>query len=220
MKIKLALLLALLLPLSVVAQDEPTLVLDEDVWVTFYDLPSRRFRNIRDAFLRRDPISASRDIEASASYLRVESTRARQQLQNPLTEVVSQLERIREQLPETFVSIEQLDSLFGRAHWLLSQHFFVMALDAREAEEHRTAGRYLTATAHHMERAVLWSEARISRDILNSLESIREMAGRLQDSRRPRRVYRDEPLRLTARTIRAIGEHIDRRVRIDSLMPE
>lgn len=213
-------LMIFLISTTAAPQDQPALVLDEDVWVTFYDLPSRRFRNIRDAFVRRDVRSVSRDIEASVSYLRVEAERARQALRSPLAEVTTQLERIRDGLPDTFVSIEQLDSVFGRTHWLLSQHFFVMALDARQSEEHRTAGKYLTATAHHMERAVLWSEARINRDILDSLESIREMAGRLQESRRPQRVYRNEPLRLTADTIRAIGKHLDRRVRIETLMPE
>ena len=222
MKVLGAVLVVFLLTASLTpsAAQEQRLVLDEDVWVTFYDLPSRRFRNIRDAYLRRDFASVSRDINVASSYLAVETERARPELQGALGEVTRRLQEIGDGLPDSFVSIEQLDNVFGRAHWLLSQHFFVLSMQSRDAAEHRTAGLYLAATAHHMERSVLWSEARINRDILRSLEGIREMAGRLQESRRPERVYRDEPLRLAARTLRSIGNHLDRRLRIEPVMPK
>lgn len=44
-----------------------TLVLDEDTWVTFYDLPSRRFRSIRSALLTQQPDVAARDLSVSTS---------------------------------------------------------------------------------------------------------------------------------------------------------
>ena len=33
---------------------QPLVSVDENLWVTFYDLPSRRFRDVRAAFVRRD----------------------------------------------------------------------------------------------------------------------------------------------------------------------
>ena len=200
--------------------EQPLIVLDEDVWVTFYDLPSRRFRSIRDAFLRRDFDTVSRDLDTTISFLQVESDRSVAELTPAFESILSKMGVIRSNLADPTVTIAQFDVVFARTHWLLSQHYFVSAQQSRELGLHRNAGRYLSATAHHLERAVLWSNARISRDIVNSLESIRNMAARLQRGEAPDKVYRDKPLKLTSRTLIAVGEHIDRELRIEELLPE
>lgn len=206
-----------------VAQDLPDqrlVVLDEDVWVTFYDLPSRRFRSIRDAFVRRDFQSVSRDLDITIGFLSVEANRAAPELKPAISEVVKQLQDVRGRLSDTSLSVGQLDAIFARAHWLLSQQYLLLAMQARDLMLYRNAGRYLYATAHHLERAVLWSNARISRDVVNSLDSIRDMASKLQNSDSPERVFKDRPVRLTTKTLIEIGEQIDRRVRIENLMLE
>ena len=70
------------------AQNEHTtradIVLDEEVWVLFYDLPSRRFRIARDAFVRRNWSVARRDLAASSGFLRAELSRTDTALAAPL----------------------------------------------------------------------------------------------------------------------------------------
>ena len=73
---------------------QSTVVLDEDIWVTFYDLPSRRFRAIRAAILTRNNESAARDLSVTASYLSVEADRSSATFQVPLRDVVDQLRQI------------------------------------------------------------------------------------------------------------------------------
>lgn len=212
----------LILPAWAFAQDvnRPPLVFDENIWVTFYDVPSRRFRSIRDAFVRGDTAAVSRDIEISTGFLRIEAERVPAQLVAPFAETIDSLESIRSRLGDGSVAVAQLDSTFARVHWLLSQHYLVLGITARDQSRHVMAGRYLIATAHHLERAVLWSNFAIERDVLKSLDSIRDMAGRLQSSNNPERVYRDRPMRLAARTLRAVGEQINRPVRVPALLSE
>lgn len=200
--------------------EQRLLMLDEGVWIAFYDLPSRRFRSIRDAFVRGNFESVSRDLEVTIGFLRIEAERAVAELQPVMGDVVTSLEAISSQLPDASVTVSRLDAIFARTHWLLSQHYLSLALEARESGMHRNAGRYLNATAHHLERAVMWSDARISSDIYKSLESIRAMSARLAGGESPERVYRDRPLRLTARVLVAIGAHLDRRVWIEDSLPE
>lgn len=196
------------------------LTLDEDVWVTFYDVPSRRFRTIRDKFIQRDFESAARDLDTSIAFLTVEADRAVEALQPPLKEVIMGLTALRTAIATPDVTVLALDAAFARTHWLLAQHFFVRTLDSRKKGEDKNAGHYLWATAHHIERAVLWSNARIDRKTVNSLESMRGLANRLRTTDRPERVYQERPLRLAAQTIIAVGEHLERTVRIEKLVEE
>ena len=200
--------------------DQRAIVLDEDVWVTFYDLPSRRFRTIRDAFVRRDFESVSRDLDITIGFLSVEAQRAVPELKPAITEVVEQMQAMRSRLSDTSLSVGQLDAVFARTHWLLSQQYLVFAIQARDRQMYRSAGRYLFATAHHLERSVLWSDARVTEEIVSSLDSIRDMASKLQNSESPERVMMGRPVRLTAKTLIEIGEQIDRRVRVAELLPE
>jgi hypothetical protein len=195
------------------------LVLDDSVWVTFYDLPSRRFRSIRDAFVRRDFESAARDLETTLGFIRIEAGRSVEELAPAFANNLGRLEQIRANLDSVDTTLAVVDATFAQSHWVLAQHYLVQAIESREGGQHRNAGRYLVATAHHLERAVLWSDARITGDVLNSLEDIRDMASRLAQGENPDRVYRDRPLRLAARTLQQIGGHIDRRVRIGALLP-
>ena len=199
--------------------ERPAFVLDESAWVTFYDLPSRRFRAIRDAYLRRDFESAGRDLDATIGFLDVEAGRAVPELTNVFADNIGRLRQARINLGEPTASGTDLDNIFAQSHWVLSQHYFVEATQSRDAGRHRLAGRYLIATAHHLERSVMWSNLRIGDDILDALETLRDAASRLAAGTDPSQVYRERPLRLAAQTLVAVGEHIDRRVRIGSAIP-
>ena len=206
----------LLLVSATLAQTEGNprsdITLDEDVWVLFYDLPSRRFRNVRDAFVRRNWPLARRDLEASAGFLRTELARADETLVKPLKEVIRRIEMIAENIETPSVSGSDLDAAFARAHWLLAQHYLLLSEAARDSGDSRSTGNYLWATAHHLERCVLWSDARLTRRQLTSLEKLRDMAGRLRYTDDPASVYKSRPLASARKTLREIGEHLERRV--------
>lgn len=209
-------LLPLLLALAVSAASaaeppvERSVVLDDNVWVTFYDLPSRRFRAIRTAILRRDHAAAAHDLGVVANYLSVEAERSSVTFQAPLGDVVQQLRALAANTDA--ITLDTLDALFARAHWLLSQHYLARARLARDAGDPRGAGLDLWATTHHLERAILWSDAPITRDVYKALEGLRDAAQRLQDPKRSARALRDKPLRRADRLLREIGEQLDRRV--------
>jgi len=195
------------------AQDErPLFTLDDQVWVLFYDLPSRRFRAIRDAFIAGRMDEARRDLEVSEAFLRVEISRAIPALVPPMTEVADGLQSLAQQIKAPETTVRDLDPVFARAHWLLAQHYLTLATDARDSGRHKSAGNYLWATAHHMERAVLWSDARIDDKLLDSLEGMRAMADQLRNSDQPERVYKDRPIDNARRTLFELGKYLDRKV--------
>jgi hypothetical protein len=195
------------------AVDEPPLfTLDDRLWVMFYDLPSRRFREIRDAFIRRDFDVVRQDLTTSEAFLRAEIGRADPVLVPAMTEVADRLHAIADNLGDRDTTVTDLDPVFARAHWLLAQHYLTLATTARDTGRHKMAGQYLWATAHHLERTVLWSDARISRKLVNALDGMREMAGELRTSERPERVYKDKPIDNARRTLFELGEFLDRKV--------
>ncbi len=209
-------LLALMLTATAspaIAQDQrPLFTLDDQVWVLFYDLPSRRFRAIRDAFIAGRMDDARRDAEASEAFLRAEISRAIPVLVPPMTEVADRLRVIAQQIDAPETTVRDLDPVFARAHWLLSQHYLTLATEARDSGRHKSAGNYLWATAHHMERTVLWSDARIDRKLLRSLEGMRTMADRLRNGDQPARIYKDKPIDNARRTLFELGTYLDRKV--------
>lgn len=186
--------------------------LDDQTWVLFYDLPSRRFRAIRDAFIGGRIEDARRDLEASEAFFRVEISRALPALVPPMTETADRLQSIRMQLDSTATTVGDFDPVFARTHWLLAQHYLTLATDARDQGQHRSAGNYLWATAHHLERTVLWSDARIDGKLLDALEGMRTMADRLRNSDQPERIYRDKPVDSARRTLFELGTYLDRKV--------
>jgi len=195
------------------AQDErPLFTPDEQVWVLFYDLPSRRFRAIRDAFIAGRMDDARRDLEASEAFLRIEISRTIPSLVPPMTEVADRLQTLARQIDTPETTVRDLDSVFARGHWLLAQHYLTLATDARDSARHKSAGNYLWATAHHMERAVLWSDARIDSKLVDSLEGMRTMADRLRNSDQSERVYKDRPIDNARRTLFQLGTYLDRKV--------
>jgi hypothetical protein len=129
-----------------------------------------------------------------------------------MTEVADRLQAIALQIDAPETTVSDLDPVFARAHWLLAQHYLTLATEARDAGRHKSAGNYLWATAHHMERAVLWSDARIDRKLLDSLEGMRTMADRLRSDEHPERVYKDKPIDNARRTLFELGKHLDRKV--------
>ena len=196
------------------AQDTqaPLVRIDEDVWVTFYDVPSRRFRAIRDAFVSRDFESAGHDLVTGANYLAIEADRALPEIGERLREVSSQMSAIARNLGDPSVTAATLDRLFGRAHWLLAQHYLYLGRQARDRNDNRTTGRYLIATTHHLERSVLWSNARIDRRVVQSLDGLRELAAQLQDPARAARSRRERPIVQAEKLLRELGKTIDRPV--------
>ena len=189
---------------------QSAVVLDETLWVTFYDLPSRRFRAIRTAVLTRDHESAARDLSLAANYLSVEAERSSAVFQAPLGDVVNDLRQMGSDI-ET-VTLDELDTLFGRAHWLLAQHYLEFARQARDARHNRNASLYLWATTHHIERAILWSNVVVTRDVHITLEGLQELAAELGDPATSARAYRERPIVRAESLLRKIGKQIDRRV--------
>ena len=189
---------------------QSAVVLDENLWVTFYDFPSRRFRAIRTAVLTRDNESAARDLSVAANYLSVEAERSSAVFQTPLGDVVNHLRRMGSDIER--VTLDELDALFGRAHWLLAQHYLEFAREARDARHNRNASLYLWATTHHIERAILWSNVAVTREVYTTLEGLQELAGKLGNPETSARAYRERPIARAESLLRKIGKQVDRRV--------
>lgn len=199
-------------PITANEPDQPLVTMDENLWVAFYDVPSRRFRDIRTAFMQRNFAAAASDLGTSASYLRIEADRAIQELSVRLNEVAGRMTWVADNIEDMSVTVADLDALFGRAHWLLAQHYLDMARRARDRQRYRVEGRYLWATTHHLERAVLWSNARIDKRLFKTLEGLRELATRLQDDKEALKAHREKPLDQADKTLRELGMRIDRPV--------
>jgi len=200
---------------AAIAQPSPPpgfVTIDEEQWVVFYDVPSRRFRDIRVAFVRQEFDRAAADLATSAGYLEIEAGRAQPALAERLSEVASRLRWIGANIADTGVTGAELDSQFGRAHWLLAQHYLAEARQARDGGELRKAGLNLFATTHHLERAVLWSNARIDRRLHNTLESLRDLAVRLQNRDQAKKALSEKPIVRAEALLRELGAVIDRPV--------
>lgn len=198
--------------LSANNSDQPVVTMQENLWIAFYDVPSRRFRDIRGAFVRREFGTASADLDTSAVYLAIEAERAVPAIAARLNEVADRMTWIAENTDDVSVTTGDLDALFSRAHWLLAQHYLDMARRSRDSRHNRNAGLYLLATTHHLERAVLWSNSRISRDTHKTLENLRDLADRLQDEKLAADAYSDKPLVQAEKLVRKLGKTIDRPV--------
>ena len=192
--------------------DPPVLTMDENLWIAFYDVPSRRFRDLRAAFVSREFAKASKDLATSASYLTIEANRALPAIAERLHEVANRMTWISEHIDDIDVTTTDLDSLFSRSHWLLAQHYLDMARRSRDSGQNRNAGLYLWATTHHLERAVLWSNSRITLDVQMTLENLRDLADQLQDEKRAAAASRDKPLVRADKLLRKLGKTIDRPV--------
>jgi len=120
------------------------------------------------------------------------------------------LRRLEERLDN--VTLEELDALFGRTHWLLAQHYLGFARNARDARNGRNASLYLWATTHHIERAILWSNVAVTREVYATLEDLQELAGKLGNPETSARAFRERPIVRAENLLRNIGKQIDRRV--------
>jgi len=77
---------------------------------------------------------------------------------------------------------------------------------------HDDSGRCAT---HYLERTVLWSNAAMDKDVIKSLEAIRDMAIKLKNSDDSGKAFREKPVVAMSRTLVRVGEYLDRPVRID-----
>jgi len=184
------------------------------VWVLFYDVPSRRFQRSRDAFVRRNWDAVSADLAVSAGFIRAEASRSVDDLVFPLENVADRLDEIAENIRSSQLAGSDLDAVFARSHWLLAQHYLELSILARDRGNNRSAGSYLWATAHHMERTVLWSNARLSRAQVRALDRLRELAEQLRDGGDTVKVYKEKPIALARKTLKNLGDFMDRKVRI------
>lgn len=205
-----AALVVLLIAPSIAEPRDSFVEVDENLWVTFYDVPSHRFRSIRDAFVRRDFDAVRRDLVTSASHLTIESGRSSPELAERLATVGQQMLQMSGDLDNPGITAESLDKLFGRTHWLLAQHYLYHARASRDANNNSMAGRYLWATTHHMERAALWSDTRISRKLVNSLEELRDLAIQLQNRQLAAAARQEKPIARAEAVLKEIGKQIDR----------
>jgi hypothetical protein len=192
--------------------DQPKVTIDEGLWVAFYDVPSRRFRDVRAAFIRREFNRASEDLATSANYLTIEASRALPAIAERLSEVSARMLWISEHIDDDSVTMLDLDPLFSRAHWLLAQHYLDRAQRSRDRQQNRNAGLNLLASTHHLERAVLWSNSRIDRNVQKTLEDLRDLADRLQDEALAAQAYREKPIVRAEKLLRKLGKTIDRPV--------
>lgn len=193
-------------------ENEKAFKLDENVWVLFYDVPSRRFQRTRDAFVRRDWDAVSRDLAVSAGFIRVEASRSVEELAFPLENVADRLDEIADNIQSAQLAGSDLDAAFARSHWLLAQHYLELSVLARDRGNNRNAGAYLWATAHHMERTVLWSNARLTRGQVRALDRLRDLAEQLRDGDDAARVYKEKPIVLARKTLKELGEFMDRKI--------
>ena len=195
---------------SVVAPDRPTLVLDGDTFITFYDLPSRRFRALRGAFVEGDEVGFQRDLAVSIEYLGVEIQRMDPRLGGAMHEVIAGFDAVS---ISSGAAVTELDALFSRAHWLLAQHFLLTAQSRLLESGAATPAIYLIATAHHLERAALWSGAGETPKLAQTLDELRASAGNLR-----KYPHRDQYQRLIARTaglLKDLSKVINRPVRVE-----
>lgn len=192
--------------------EPPFVAIDESLWVTFYDVPSHRFRAIRDEFVRRQFDAVSRNLVTSASHLMIESGRSSPELSERLAEVATQMMIIADEITDPDVTATILDKLFGRSHWLLAQHYIYHARNSRDANNNKMAGRYLWAATHHLERAVLWSNSRIDRGVVKTLDELRDLALRLQNVKDAKAARQERPIKRAENLLVNLAEEIDRPV--------
>jgi len=192
-----------------------TFVLDESLWVLFYDLPSRRFRLIRDNYLQQNFDAARANLLTSENYVRIEAGRATYGLKEKLEETAAQLHVLSERIDDPDFSKNAFDPVFARTHWLLAQHFLLKSLESLEVKDSRMSGHYLLATTHHLERTVLWSDMPIRPATVVVLDRVELLANELLESKNPARVWKKKPILQAWRILVSIGEYLDRPVHVD-----
>ncbi|MDX1500659.1 MAG: hypothetical protein R3176_12205 [Woeseiaceae bacterium] len=211
-----ALVLIALFSGSAAAEEHDTrrsaVVLDENVWVAFYDLPSRRFRDIYSAVVAGNRSAAAGDLGVAAAYLAIESDRAHAELVEPLGNAAAELRTLAAGI-ET-ATLAEFDRAFARAHWLLAQHFIAEARDARDARNGNATGLYLWAATHHIERTLLWSNERIARDVSRTIDELRDIGGRLQKGATVEAAFREKPVVRAEALLRKVARQVDRPVRL------
>lgn len=202
----LVLVSALLLAMhtSAAPGDVPLFVKDDGIWVLFYDVSSRRFGAAREAFLRGNLDDARGDLATSAGHLRLEAGHGGGELGAQLLAVAERIETLAGRLSEPDVTTAAFDPLFADAHWLLAQRFLGWAEAARDAKDAKSAGGYLWAAAHHIERTVRWSGSRLGRDEFKTLEGIRESANRLREGSQAK-PFADKPVARARKLLKELG---------------
>lgn len=196
--------------------EQPLYQLDGNTFVMFYDLPSRRFRDIRQALVARDFDAVRRDCDVSAQYLTIERGRTHEKLDASFGDLVDRFATLPGAAAGGTAALRDFDALFARAHWLLAQHFLVNAAETRNDLQFKQAGHYLIASAHHMERATLWSSAPISPELRQSLDELRLLANRMVAKGARRWAANNKPVRRAARLLTRLGEHLNRDVLVQT----
>ena len=102
--------------------------------------------------------------------------------------------------------------MFGRAHWLLAQHFLLIAQSRLRDNDTAVLSVYLTATAHHLERAALWSGAQDTPGLAQTLDELRASAADLRKN--PDRNRYQRLITRTVNVLKDLAKVINRPVRV------
>lgn len=187
---------------------------DENYWVLFYDLPSRRFRAIRNDFIKGHYGLVSQNLRVAENHIRIEATRSSPPLDQKLIAISDRLSESALRNENNQITVAEFNPLFAQAHWLLSQHYLTLSLTSKENENHPNAGHYLAATAHHVERAILWSDMRITPKTLKTLDDIAAQSNELLNANKPLKVYKKRPIRKAWELIQETGDYLEKTVTI------
>lgn len=191
----------------------PLFVFDEAHWVLFYDLPSHRLREVREELADRDLEAVIRDLKAIEGYTRIEAQRSMLSLPEKLVAVADSLAAFANE-PEA-LTLAGLKATSARLHWLLSQHYLLMAIQSRSNRSHHNAGHYIAATAHHLERAIVWSDMPIEIHALQTLNELEALGNELLEAPNPDRVYGQKPLRQAWKLIQHTSQYLKRQLAIE-----
>lgn len=187
---------------------------DENYWVLFYDLPSRRFRAIRNDFIQGHYGLVSQNLRVAENHIRIEATRSTPPLTQKLIAVSDKLAEAAVRNENNQITVAEFNPLFAQAHWLLSQHFLTLSLTSKQNKNDRNAGHYLAATAHHVERAILWSDMKITPQTLQTLEEIAKQSNELLNAAKPLKVYKKRPIKKAWELIKETGDYLEKTVTI------
>ncbi len=184
-------------------------VMDGDTFIVFYDLPSRRFRALQQAFINQNTEQFDRDLEVTIQYLAAEKSRMDPRLQAPIDQTIESLRAF----PSTSdLSLSDMQQHFARVHWLLAQHFLQIAHRQTQSTETAETWLYYTATAHHLERAVLWASLEIDKTLTANLDSLRAVTSATMHKRNKDK--RQRTLQRTAQTLKKLSTELELPLRV------
>ena len=156
------------------------IVITEERWMALSEQPELALDAARDSIMRRDFDAAARHLRAAAAFVDTEGERASgktaESLRNAgrhLTELADRAER------DDLRGLSELNQAATEVHRALAAEAHDLAQKAHEARDDRRAGHYLQAAARHLEHGIAWSGHAIERGTADTLDAVRDGAGKL-----------------------------------------